>query len=117
MIEKRRPPPTRKAPDFAARIAVITRQIQDLDAAVSSAEQALDEALLAGQDTRPCRGQLRQARASREQADRALQNVIADRQEADRQRQAAAARAIDAKAEQATAALLAQYDFALDLPG
>lgn len=107
---------TRKPDALEKQIAAIREKLPQLDAAVEAARLALDDALVAGNDTRPYRGHLRMSIAAKTKAARALAAVL-DEQEAARQVGiAAAARAIEAKAEAARAKLLKKFEFSLELP-
>lgn len=106
----------RKADALQKQIDAITAKIPGLDAAVAAAQQALDDALIAGSDSRPYRGHLRMEVSAKTKAARALADLVA-KQEAERQVGiVAAARAIEAKAEAARAKLLKKFEFSLELP-
>lgn len=105
----------RKPDALEKQIAAIRDKLAGLDAAVEAARQALDDALVAGNDTRPYRGHLRMTIAARTKAERALADLAAQ-QQAERQTAIVAqARAIEAKAEAARKKLLARFDFSLEL--
>ena len=106
---------TRKPSAIEKQIAAIQEKLPALDAAVEAARQALDDALLSGNDTRPYRGHLRMTLAARAKAERALADLAAQQQAARQATIVAAARAIEAKTEAARKKLLARFDFSLEL--
>lgn len=106
----------RKKTDHHRQIAAIKERLPQLDAAIAAAQQALDDALVAGSDSRPYRGHLRTSIQARKKADSALAAIVAE-QEAERQTAiVAAARVIETKAESARKKLLARFAFSLELP-
>ena len=105
---------TRK-PDLEKQAQAIREKLPGLDAAVEAARLALDDALVAGNDTRPYRGHLRMTLAARTKAERALADLAAQQQAERQVGIVAAARAIEAKAEAARKKLLARFDFSLEL--
>lgn len=106
----------RKPDALEKQIAAIRDKLPGLDAAVEAARLALDDALVAGNDSRPYRGHLRMTVAAKGKAERALADLAAQ-QQAERQTAIiASARAIEAKAEAARKKLLARFDFSLELP-
>ena len=105
----------RKPDALEKQVAAIQEKLPALDAAVEAARLALDDALVAGNDTRPYRGHLRMTIAARTKAERALADLAAQ-QQAERQTAiVAAARSIEARAEAARKKLLARFDFSLEL--
>ena len=106
----------RKPSTIEKQIQAISEKLPGLDAAVEAARQALDDALVSGNDTRPYRGHVRMTVAAKTKAERALADLAAQ-QQAERQTAiVAAARAIEQKAEAARKKLLARFDFSLELP-
>ena len=106
----------RKPDALEKQVAAIQEKLPALDAAVEAARQALDDALVSGNDTRPYRGHLRMTIAARTKAERALADLAAQ-QQAERQTAIVAqARAIEQKAADARAKLLKKFEFSLELP-
>lgn len=106
----------RKKTDHHRQAAAIRERFPQLDAAIVAAQQALDDALLTGSDSRPYRGAVRVAKAARAKADSALAAILAEQEAESRERITTAARAISAKAEAARKKLLARFEFSLELP-
>lgn len=109
--------PTRpRKTDYEKQADAIRQRFPQLDAAIVAAQQALDDALVQGNDTRPYRGHMRMTLAAKAKAERAIADLAAQ-QQAERQNAViAAARDIEAKAEAARKKLLARFEFSLELP-
>lgn len=106
--------PRARKTDHARQAAAIRERFQQLDAAIAAAQQALDDALLTGSDSRPYRGAVRTAKTARAKADSALQAIIAEQEAESRERVVAAARAVEAKSEAARKKLLARFEFTIE---
>ena len=107
---------TRKPDALEKQMQAISEKLPGLDAAVETARQALDDALVTGSDTRPFRGHMRMTVTAKAKAERALADLAAQ-QQAERQNAViAAARVIEQKAEAARKKLLARFEFSLELP-
>lgn len=106
----------RKKTDHARQAAAIRERFPQLDAAIVAAQQALDDALITGSDTRPYRGAVRTAKAARAKADSALQAVLAEQASERQAAIIAAARAIEQKSRTAREKLLGKFSFSLELP-
>ena len=107
--------PTRKPSAIEKQMQAIRDKLPGLDAAVDAARLALDDALVAGNDSRPYRGHLRMTVAARAKAERALADLAAQQQAERQATLVAQARAIEARAEAARKKLLARFDFSLEL--
>ena len=106
----------RKKTDHHRQAAAIRERFPQLDAAIVAAQQALDDALITGSDSRPYRSHLRTSIQARKKADSALQAIEVE-QEAERQTAIiAAARVIEKKSHDARAKLLKKFEFSLELP-
>ena len=106
----------RKPDALEKQVAAIREKLPGLDAAVDAARQALDDALVAGNDSRPYRGHLRMTVAARAKAERALADLAAQQQAERQAALVAQARAIEQKAADARAKLLKKFEFSLELP-
>lgn len=113
MIAPTRP---RKPDALEKQVAALREKLPQLDSAVEAARSALDDALVAGNDSRPYRGHLRMSIAARTKAERALAAVLAEQEAARQVVIVAAARVIEAKAEAARKKLLSRFEFSLELP-
>lgn len=105
-----------RKPDYEKQIAALQEKLPGLDAAVEAARQALDDALVAGSDTRPYRGHWRMTVAARTKAERAIADLAQQQRDERQAAIVAQARAIEAKAEAARKKLLARFAFSLELP-
>ena len=105
----------RKPDALEKQIAAIQEKLPALDAAVEAARLALDDALVAGNDSRPYRGHLRMTLAARAKAERALADLAAQQQAERQATLVAQARAIEQKAADARAKLLKKFEFSLEL--
>ena len=105
----------RKPDALEKQVAAIREKLPGLDAAVDAARQALDDALVAGNDSRPYRGHLRMTLAAKAKAERALADLAAQQQAERQAALVAQARGIEARAEAARKKLLARFEFSLEL--
>lgn len=105
----------RKPDALEKQVAAIQEKLPALDAAVEAARLALDDALVAGNDSRPYRGHLRMTLAARAKAERALADLAAQQQAERQAALVAQARAIEQKAADARAKLLKKFEFSLEL--
>lgn len=106
--------PRARKTDHARQAAAIRERFPQLDAAVVAAQQALDDALITGSDTRPYRGQLRMSIQARKKADAALVDIERQQEAEARERITTAARAIEKKAGDARAQLVKKFQFTID---
>lgn len=106
--------PRARKTDHHRQAAAIRERFPQLDAAIVAAQQALDDALLTGSDTRPYRSHVRTSIQARKKADSALQAVLDEQEAESRERVVAAARTIEKKASDARAKLLKKFEFSLE---